>query len=195
MKSIYGYLAGGLALTFGLAACIPPAATPPAAPAPAPSPVQTAMPEQVAAERVPTIPPTPPIIAENWLDQPQTVGDWSYGADPDVTIAHFGQTGETENSARFLILCDLRSRQVSIGMRGFPNARLMQIETEAASRTLNLELVPRSSGLVAVDLAATDPLLDAIALTRGRFAVAVSGTSTLRLPAWAEVTRVIEDCR
>ena len=39
------------------------------------------------------------------------------------------------------------------------------------------------------------PLLDAMAITRGRFAVEVEGEPGLYVPAWAEVTRVIEDCR
>ena len=40
-----------------------------------------------------------------------------------------------------------------------------------------------------------DPLLDAMAVTRGRFAVETTGLSTLYLPPWAEVTRAIESCR
>ena len=42
---------------------------------------------------------------------------------------------------------------------------------------------------------ARDPLLDAMAFSRGRFAVEVSGGPTLVVPAYPEVTRVIEDCR
>ncbi|MEL6878174.1 MAG: hypothetical protein AAGL68_08770 [Pseudomonadota bacterium] len=55
----------------------------------------------------------------------------------------------------------------------------------------------RDSGqpLVAAELDANDPLLDAMAITKGRIAVETAGMPTLYLPAWAEVTRVIEDCR
>jgi len=38
-------------------------------------------------------------------------------------------------------------------------------------------------------------LLDAMALARGRFAVEVAGYPALYLPNWAEVARVVEDCR
>jgi len=38
-------------------------------------------------------------------------------------------------------------------------------------------------------------LLDAMALSKGRFAVELEGEAALYLPAWAEVSRVIEDCR
>ena len=43
--------------------------------------------------------------------------------------------------------------------------------------------------------AARDPLLDAMAFSRGRFMLEMSGSQTLILPAWSEVGRVIEDCR
>ncbi len=48
---------------------------------------------------------------------------------------------------------------------------------------------------MAVAIPARDPILDAMALTKGRFAIEAQGTQTLYIPAWAEVTRVIEDCR
>jgi len=44
-------------------------------------------------------------------------------------------------------------------------------------------------------LSARDPLLDAIAFSRGRFALEAAGLETLYLPAWPELSRVIEDCR
>jgi len=48
---------------------------------------------------------------------------------------------------------------------------------------------------LAVSLAARDPLLDAMAFSRGRFAVETAGLPTLYVPSWTEVSRVIEDCR
>ena len=47
----------------------------------------------------------------------------------------------------------------------------------------------------AAGLPARDPLLDAMAFSKGRFAVEVAGLPTLYLPSWIEVSRVIEDCR
>ncbi|MDX1704632.1 MAG: hypothetical protein R3235_10110, partial [Altererythrobacter ishigakiensis] len=63
-----------------------------------------------------------------------------------------------------------------------------------AERLLNASEVP-GYGLVAANLPANDPLLDAMAITKGRFAIEVEGMEPLYIPAWAEVTRVIEDCR
>jgi hypothetical protein len=45
------------------------------------------------------------------------------------------------------------------------------------------------------DFAAFDPLLDALAFSRGRFAVSVSGTPALVVPPWPEIARLVEDCR
>jgi hypothetical protein len=50
------------------------------------------------------------------------------------------------------------------------------------------------SSLVA-RLAAGDRLLDAMAYTKGRFAVEAGGMEALYVPAWPEVVRVIDDCR
>ena len=42
---------------------------------------------------------------------------------------------------------------------------------------------------------AYDPLLDAIAFSRGRFTVESESGAMLVLPAWPEPARVVEDCR
>jgi hypothetical protein len=44
-------------------------------------------------------------------------------------------------------------------------------------------------------LSAYDPLLDAIAFSRGRFLVAGGGAGILAVPSWPEAARAIEDCR
>jgi len=44
-------------------------------------------------------------------------------------------------------------------------------------------------------LAASDPLLDEIVFSRGRFMVHVDGLPDLILPSWPEPAHVIEDCR
>lgn len=43
--------------------------------------------------------------------------------------------------------------------------------------------------------AARDPLLDAMAFSRGRFAIQSDGLPTLYVPSWPEIGRVLEDCR
>ena len=185
MKPIYGQFAAALALTFGLAACIPPAPEP--TPAPSPTPVVTPAP---APQKVPQAP-----VYDNWIDVPQTPGNWQYSDLGDATQAYFGDSSDFQRALAFR--CIRASRMIEIGRPAASNtANSMTIRTETATRTL-----PAGPGRIAspassvATLAANDPLLDAIALTRGRFAVESPGMPTLYVPAWAEVTRVIEDCR
>jgi hypothetical protein len=48
---------------------------------------------------------------------------------------------------------------------------------------------------VSSEFGAYDPLLDAMASSRGRIGISASGLAALVVPPWAEVGRVIEDCR
>lgn len=68
----------------------------------------------------------------------------------------------------------------------------MTVMTQTMSRQLAGEL--QGNYLVAT-VPARDPLLDAMTFTRGRFAVLTSGMPMLSIPSWAEVGKVIEDCR
>ena len=52
-----------------------------------------------------------------------------------------------------------------------------------------------STARVSAELAAWDPLLDAMAFSRGRIGVSSSGLAALVAPPWGEVGRVVEDCR
>lgn len=54
---------------------------------------------------------------------------------------------------------------------------------------------PDRAGGVSASLAPRDPILDAIAYSRGRFMLELPGNPPLYLPSWPELTRVIEDCR
>lgn len=130
---------------------------------------------------------------ENWLDAPQTPGDWRYTAEQGETLALFGATG---SSTDFVIACRPASRQVALVRAGSADGPVpMRIRTETADRVV--EAVPANSGpaRLIVTFAATDPLLDAIAFSRGRFAVETAGMPAMFIPAWPEITRVIEDCR
>ena len=154
---------------------------------PAPAPVQTPSPAPTPALAAPV-----PLPA-NWIDQTRTVGSWIYEPVNGGTIARYV---ETSGSPLFSIGCMTNSRRVVLIRHevGDPGPTLLTIYTETATRTLRAK--PAIEGTdVSHAAAANDPLLDAIALTRGRFAVETPENPTLYLPAWAEVTRVIEDCR
>jgi hypothetical protein len=71
----------------------------------------------------------------------------------------------------------------------------MTIQTATVSRTLSGNTEPGPPPVIALALPARDGLLDAMAFSRGRFAVETAGLPTLYVPSWTEVSRVIEDCR
>ncbi len=170
-------LTGALALT----ACIPPAPEPTPAPSPAPTPV--ARPTPVAT------PVATPEYA-NWMDAPQTPGDWRYAPQGGVPAAAFGPSA---SGALFSLQCDRASRNVTLSRQSSVQAaRTMRVRTELQDRELRAE--PSLSGLAA-SIPASDSFLDAMAFTKGRFAVEIAGEPTLYVPAWPEVTRVIEECR
>lgn len=68
----------------------------------------------------------------------------------------------------------------------------MSITTSAGTRALNASATPRGA---VVTLQPRDTVLDAMAFSRGRFAVTMTGQPTLYVPSWTEISRVIEDCR
>ncbi|RPF70746.1 hypothetical protein [Aurantiacibacter spongiae] len=174
-------IAGTLALT----GCVPPAPEPTPAPTPAPT---VARPE-AAPVRIPT-----PSF-DNWMDYPATPGDWSYVAEPGQTMAVFGTDRSPEGIA-LIMACDLATRRVSIGRKGNAAGQVdMTVRTETRDQVLTAGPVQSRAPLLVAQLAASDPLLDAIAFSKGRFALEVTGTDTIYVPAYPEITRVVEDCR
>jgi hypothetical protein len=118
-------------------------------------------------------------------------GDWTYRA-----IAGGSEADFIDASAivRVQVKCNRTNRMVSIVRSGVPAAApTMTFWTTSLSRTVPARFLPTKE-LVA-DLASTDPLLDSIAFSRGRFATAAAGAPMVAVPSAAEVTRVIEDCR
>lgn len=159
--------------------------------APAPQPTPAPPVARPAPTPTPTPPPPPP--AANWMDNPATAGDWFYRRSTGATAALFGTSG---SDARFAITCVLGQRRVTLARAGEARQSVpMTIRTEFADRALTG--VPSNDGLpsLVATLGSGDPLLDAIAFSKGRFAVEVPGQATLYLPSWPEITRVIEDCR
>jgi hypothetical protein len=111
--------------------------------------------------------------------------------------AVFGAAGP----ALFVLRCDRpRARLVlERPARGASAEGGMIVRASGAERRLPaIALLPSAAapfGGIMAQLGARDPLLDAIAFSRGKFIVAVGGAPDLVLPSWAEVSRVIEDCR
>ena len=101
-------------------------------------------------------------------------GEWRYRVDASASIASYG--------AAFEVRCDRATRRVRI-TSGEPRLPLT-ITTDTATRVI------ASDGWVAP----RDPLLAAIAFSRGRFGVGRGGAAPVAIPVGPEAARSIEDC-
>jgi hypothetical protein len=177
-----------LALTAALAACAPAAKAPPVASAPAPvappAPARTGFAVSTSSQAA---------ANDAWKDAALTPGKWRYiNQDPDTSAAAFDSP-----EGGLTIECRKNGKSIHFLFenRNTTNNRAITIRTETMAREIVVFDIGTSVQTTIVGLPARDPLLDAIAFTNGRFAAEVAGERTLVLPAWAEVSRVIEDCR
>ena len=128
------------------------------------------------------------------MDAPATPGDWFYRR--SASGRSFAGYGPPFAEPVFLVRCDQTRRVVTLERESeIATSMQMQIRTETGDRLLTA--LPTGADLpsIAVSLPVNDPLLDMIAISKGRFAVEIPGMDNLYLPSWPEITRVIEDCR
>lgn len=160
--------------------------------APAPRPVATARPAPatgpIAASPSATLGPAAP--RAGWADAPATPGTWRHAAADGRSEAIFLSPAGAA-LARLRCLAEARMIVLLLPPRGAAQP-LVTLRTETMTRSLAASSADRALSLT---FAPDDPLLDAMAFSRGRFAVEVEGAAPLSLPSWAEVSRVIEDCR
>ncbi len=168
--------------SLALVQCSSPKSPPPAPPPPPPAPkTQPA--------------PVPSPAASNWEDLPASPGDWSYRLGDRGSVAAFGVDGA---DAELLVRCFFPERRLTIGRKAVPpTGAPAQLTLRATSAMQSYPLDPTlvEPGYAIARLSPTDRQLDALAFSRGRFLVSIRGTSDLIVPAWPELTRVIEDCR
>lgn len=118
-------------------------------------------------------------------------GAWGYRPIPGGSEANYVDAAA---AVRLQIRCNRAARTVSIVRTGVPAAApTMAIWTTSLARTVPARFLATKE-LIA-DVAAADPLLDAIAFSRGRIATAASGAPMVAVASGPETTRVIEDCR
>ncbi|WP_343526705.1 hypothetical protein [Sphingomonas sp.] len=133
-------------------------------------------------------PPAPrPVTGADWRDWPLTPGDWRYQRTAQGSVAVFG----TVDATRLSLRCDPRLRQIHLD-RPASAAGTVTIRTSSTTRNLTARAVATGAEML---LPAADPLLDAMAFSRGRFTMEQTGQVPLVIPAYAEIGRVIEDCR
>lgn len=173
-------LLSAVPLVMMLASCV---AKPPPRPAPAPAPPS---PPAVA------LPAAPP--RQDWRDVALTPGTWTWRrAASGASLAQFGVAGE---GAVLALRCDLAGRAVIVSRAGTSAAPgTMTFTTSFGPFTIAATPGGGDPPAIVARLAARDPRLDQLAFSRGRFLVEVAGQDRLVIPAWPEVSRVIEDCR
>ena len=172
-----------LVLAAGLAALTAACAT-------APRPVPVAVPVHVPMPPPRPAPPPPPA---DWRDAAQTPGDWRWFAASGTSQARYGAAGA---APLVTLICDRTARMVMLERAGEATGSVpITVRTTFSLRLLSSDPAISRPGWITMRLAPRDPLLDAIAFSRGRFTIEVAGLTPLYLPSWPEISRVIEDCR
>lgn len=163
-----------------LSNCAAPRVVPPAPPPPAPAP------------RPQPAKPLPPAPAD-WRDAPQTPGTWLWSVRGGRSTATFTVLGAQPVAS---LSCDRAAGQAILARTGTASGAVpVQITTSTGSIPLMSDPARSEAGWIAVALPARSPVLDAMAFSRGRFALESAGLPALYLPSWPELSRVIEDCR
>jgi len=160
-----------------LASCVAP---PVQGPPPRPVPVTIAPPPVIA-----------PPAAQPGVFAP---GSWTYATEPHSSTARFGTTPQT---TIFSIQCDrmLRSISLLVARPGATDGSVAGSSVTLRASTMVKAFPGEGGGAFAVvRVPVRDPILDALAFSRGRFTVAIDGVERA-LAAWPEFTRVVEDCR
>lgn len=163
-----------------LAACSPPPPAPPPAPVVKSAPVVT------------PAPPPAPLPSANWLDWPLETGDWVYRRDERGSLALFGPTGQ---NATVTLRCDTTRRRLYLARAGAGTAGRMTVRTSSTMKEFAASPTGATPTYLATEILPTDPILDAMAFSRGRIALEVDGQLSIAIPSWTEITRIVEDCR
>ena len=118
-------------------------------------------------------------------------GVWTYAETADGSEAQFAtSTGYVQ----LWVHCTRATRRVSIARLGTSATPFIDVWTSSATRNVASAFNP-ATGRLTIDFASYDSLLDAIATSRGRIGFSIGNDPALVVPAWADVARVIEDCR
>jgi hypothetical protein len=129
--------------------------------------------------------------AQNLATATAVTGDWHYSATNGGSEATFSTSS---GSVQLWLHCTRATRRIGIARPASVAAPFLNVWSSAAERNLPSAFNP-ATGRLTAELGAYDSLLDALANSRGRVAVGISGQSSLVMPAWPELARVIEDCR
>lgn len=143
----------------------------------------------LAADPTPDVAGTP--VQSNLEYSMPIAGDWAYSPTNDGSQAVFANSG---GQPQLTIRCTKSTRRVALLKPASSASPSMWVWTSSQKKSLPASY-NASTGQVSVELGAYDPLLDAIVSSRGRVGFSTSGLEALVVPPWADIARVIEDCR
>ncbi|QGN55925.1 hypothetical protein [Novosphingobium sp. Gsoil 351] len=154
---------------------------------PEPAPLPAPPPPRPVATAIPAQPPA------DWRDAPATAGAWSYVPGTAGSAALFANDPAAPLAG---LRCDRPGGRVALSRAGAaPGPLPLTIVTSTLTRAFTASPESGATPQLSLQFAPRDPVLDAMAFSRGRFVIEVAGLPTLYLPAWPEIARVIEDCR
>ncbi len=131
-----------------------------------------------------------PGIADHSLSVPAS-GRWTHVAVAGGSEARFLDAAQR---SQLTLTCNRAARSVTISRPAAAAAPYLQVWTTSQRRNLPATFNAQGAQLRA-SLAANDGLLDALAMSRGRIAVGISGQPALVAPVWGEIGRLVEECR
>ena len=129
--------------------------------------------------------------APDFSYSPVSPGSWTYRTVPGGSEAAFVDASGT---TRMVVACGRVTRLITLSRISGAPAATMSFWTSSAVRNLGSRF-DQPSGRVIAQVGANDALLDAIAFSRGRFAVSMPGMPALVMPAAPEIAHIVEDCR
>lgn len=129
--------------------------------------------------------------AGHWTDWPMEAGKWTYRRDERGSIALFGVAGK---DALVMVRCDKARARIYFS-RAASTGGPMMVRTSSVSKALPTAPIGTQPSYAASELAPNDAVLDAVAFSRGRFALELPGVQNIAIPVWSEIGRVVEDCR
>ena len=132
-----------------------------------------------------------PSAAADHSYSPVSPGAWTYRAVSGGSEATFV---DSTNTARIVVLCSTVTRLVTISRISTAPAATLSFWTSSVTRDLPARFDANARRVI-TQVAARDPLLDAMVFSRGRFAISMPGSPALVVPAGTEVAHVVEDCR
>ena len=127
----------------------------------------------------------------DWRTAALTAGSWAYR---ETTTGSEAVFTDARVIRRLVVKCSRATRRVSLSVASPTPASALAVTTTETERSLPAVFDAQSFQITA-EVGAQDPLLDAMAFSRGRFVIRVVGGAELVIPAWPEIARSIEDCR